>query len=71
MDENSYNDIVDRVLEDHDNQQERQAQMTADGRFPCRQSGCNKTFRLIKGIDEYTVTDKSLNSENWESFGPF
>lgn len=71
VDEKSYNDIVDRVLEDHDNQQERQAQMTPDGRFPCRQSGCNKTFRLIKGISEYTDRDKSLNSEIWKSFGLF
>jgi len=47
VDEKSYNLIVNRVLEDHDNERARQAQMTPDGRFPCREIGCNKTFRLV------------------------
>ena len=45
VDEKSYNCIIDQALEDHDMQQAHQAQMTPDGRFPCRYRGCNKTFR--------------------------
>ena len=44
VDEKSYNIIVN-VLEDHAYQQARQSEMTPDGRFLCRQVGCNKTFR--------------------------
>ena len=45
VDEKSYNNIIDQALEDHDIQQARRAQMTPDGRFPCRFRGCDKTFR--------------------------
>lgn len=45
VDEKSYNRIIDQALEDDDIQQARQAQMTPDGRFPCRFSRCDKTFR--------------------------
>lgn len=45
VDEKSYNSIIDQALEDHEVQQARRAGMTPDGRFPCRFSGCNKTFR--------------------------
>lgn len=45
VDEKSFNLIVNHVLEDHDNQTARQAEMTPDGRFPCREIGCNKTFK--------------------------
>ena len=31
VDEKSYNNIIDQALEDHDNQQAHQAQMTPDG----------------------------------------
>ena len=45
-DEKSYNYIIDQALQDHENQQERLAEMTPDGRFHCRHSGCDKTFRF-------------------------
>ena len=47
VDEKSLNLIANYVLEDQDNQRARQSQMTPDGRFPCRETGCNKTFKLV------------------------
>ena len=45
VDEKSYSIIVNNVLEDHAYHQARQSEKTPDGRFMCRQVGCNKTFR--------------------------
>lgn len=48
VDEKAYNSIIDQALQDADNQRARQAEMTPDGRFPCRHSGCDKSFRLLE-----------------------
>ena len=37
VDEKAYNSIINQALQDADNQRARQAEMTPDGRFPCRQ----------------------------------
>lgn len=46
VDEKSYNHVVQHVLEEHRDEHARRSQVTADGRFPCSGSGCNKTFRF-------------------------
>ena len=51
VDEKSYNRVFQHVLEEHRSKHASQLQVTTDGRFPCRKSGCNKTFRFaIKGV---------------------
>ena len=58
MDENekSYNSIIDQALEDHDFHQAHRAQMTPNGRFPCRFRGCDKTFRVnFSFVKGYTL----------------
>jgi hypothetical protein len=44
VDEKLYNRVVQHVLEEHRNKHARQLQVNV--RFPCRKSGCNKTFRF-------------------------
>lgn len=53
IDEKAYNSIIDQALQYADNQRARQAEMTPDGRFPCRHSGCDKSFRLLEIVHIY------------------
>lgn len=53
VDEKAYNSIIDQALQDADNKRARQAEMTPDGRFPCRHSGCDKSFRLLEIVHIY------------------
>ena len=46
VDEKSYNRVLQHVLAERRNEQACRSQVTIDGRFPFRKSGCNKTFRF-------------------------
>lgn len=45
IDAESHRCIIDAVLNQAEQEEELQMQMTMDGRFPCRHAGCHKTFK--------------------------
>lgn len=45
IDAESHKCIIDAVLNQEEHEKELQTQMTIDGRFPCRHTGCHKTFK--------------------------
>ena len=54
IDSESHQAVIDSVFAQME-REEQQLQMTADGRFPFRHAGCNKTFRYMNTSQYSTV----------------
>lgn len=56
VDSETYNGIINSILNDEEQEKIMQYQMNSEGRFPCRHPGCQKTFKYVY-TSKYAITE--------------